>query len=124
MRDSMYADSPKGEQIRKKIGDRILELTNLENEAIGIEAGYRYDNSPVICYVGEDTPPPFEPDKLQSSTYPGLRIPAIWLKDGRAIPDLLSDGFTLIRFDDTDVTAFEKAAVDCDMPLFRFRYKG
>ncbi|NNC68718.1 MAG: FAD-monooxygenase, partial [Gammaproteobacteria bacterium] len=117
MRDAMYADSPRGEQIRKKIGDRILELTNLENEAIGIEAGYRYHDSPVICYDGEDAPPSFEPDKLKPSTYPGLRIPAIWLKDGRAIHDLLSNGFTLIRFDDTDVTTFEKAAMDCGMPL-------
>lgn len=117
MRDAMYDDSPKGAKVRKKIGDRILELTNIENEAIGIEAGYRYDHSPVICYDGEGIPPAFEYNKLQPSTYPGLRIPALWLKDGRAIYDLLGSGFTLIRFDDTDVTAFEKAAADCGMPL-------
>ena len=73
MRDAMYEDSTKGNKIRKKIGDRILELTNIENEAIGIEAGYRYDHSPVICYDGEGAPPPFGKDKLQPSTFPRFK---------------------------------------------------
>jgi len=117
MRDAIYDDSKKGEKVRKKIGDRILKLGNLENEAIGIEAGYRYAQSPTICYDATSIPPPFEKNKLQPSTYPGLRIPAIWLKDGQAIPDLLSDQFTLIRFADIDVSAFEQAAKKRKFPL-------
>ena len=117
MRNAMYEDSEKGEKVRKKIGDTILQLGNLENEAMGIEAGYRYADSPVICYDNEGTPPPFEWDILQASTYPGLRIPAIWLKDGRAIMDLLSDQFTLIRFAGTDISSFEQAANTCNFPL-------
>ncbi len=117
MRNAMYEDSKKGEKIRKKLGDTILKLGNLENEAIGIEAGYRYENSPIICYDNDRTPPPFEWAKLQTSTYPGLRIPAIWLKDGRAIMDLLSNQFTLIRFTDIDVSAFEEAAAKISFPL-------
>lgn len=117
MRDAVYENSKKGEKVRKKIGDIILKLSNIENEAIGIEAGYRYDKSPVICYDEESTPPPFEWNKLQASTYPGLRIPAIWLKDSRAILDLLGDQFTLIRFADMDVSAFELAAKDRKFPL-------
>lgn len=117
MRDAMYDKTPKGETVRKKIGQEILNLTNIENEAIGIEAGYRYDNSPTISFAGEGTPPPFEYDKLQASTYPGLRIPAVWLNDGRAVMDLLSDQFTLIRFQDMDTSAFEDVAKKRNFPL-------
>ncbi|MFK7980187.1 MAG: FAD-dependent monooxygenase [Saprospiraceae bacterium] len=117
MRNAMYEDSAKGAKTRKKIGEKIKALSNIENEAIGNEAGYRYDNSPVICYDGEGTPPPFVSDRLYASTYPGLRVPAVWLKDGRAIPDLLSDQFTLIRFADIDVSDFEQAAAARNFPL-------
>ena len=117
MRDAMYDNTPKGEKVRKKMGQEILALSNVENEAIGIEAGYRYEHSPIICYDNEGTPPPFEWNKLPASTYPGLRIPAIWLADGRAVMDLLSDQFTLIRFADVDVSAFELAAKALKFPL-------
>lgn len=117
MRDAMYQNTAKGGRIRQKIGQEILELTNLENEAIGIEAGYRYDNSPIICYDNEGTPPKFEWDKLNPNTYPGSRIPPIWLKDGRAIMDLLSDQFTLIRFGDIDIFALKLAAKEQNFPL-------
>lgn len=117
LRNAMFEEGPKGDKVRKKIGQKIEELTNIENEAIGVEAGYRYANSPAICYDGEGTPPPFVNNKLQSSTYPGLRVPAVWLQDGRAIPDLLSDQFTLIRFNEQDISAFEQAATKRNLPL-------
>lgn len=117
MRNAMYEESAKGERIRKKIRDTILGLGNLENEAIGIEAGYRYDNSPVICYDEDSTPPSFEWDKLKASTYPGLRAPGIWLEDGTPIHDLFGDQFTLICFEDADTSAFENAAKQRNVPL-------
>lgn len=118
MRDAMYDTSAKGEKVRKKIGETVLQLGNLENEAIGIEAGYRYDNSPAISYDGTGTPPSFDWAKLNPNTYPGSRIPPIWLKDGRAIMDLLGNQFTLIRFkEEIDVSAFEQAAKERNFPL-------
>ena len=117
MRNAMYDDTSKGEKVRKKIGKYIQELGNLENEAVGLEAGYRYDNSPIINYSGEGTPPEFMWEKIYASTYPGLRIPAIWLKDGQPVQDLLGDGFTLLRFANIDTAAFEQAAKDCGLPL-------
>jgi 2-polyprenyl-6-methoxyphenol hydroxylase-like FAD-dependent oxidoreductase len=117
MRDAMYENSAKGAKTRKKIGQEILKLSNLENEAIGIEADYRYDNSPIICMEETGSSPPFEWNKLHPSTYPGARIPPIWLKDGRAIMDLLGNQFTLIRFVDMDISAFEQAAKKRNFPL-------
>ena len=111
LKDAIYREDAKGERARKKLSTLIKDLGNLENEAIGIEAGYRYDKSPVICYDNESAlPPSFEWDKLQPSTYPGLRVPGIWLSDGRAIHDLLGDQFTLICFEEMDVSEFETAA--------------
>lgn len=117
LKNAIYDKGAKGERARKKMADHISSLGNLENEAIGIEAGYRYDGSPVICAEGEDAPPAFEWGKLNPGTYPGARAPGVWLADGRSIHDLLGDQFTLIRFADIDVSAFEAAAKDRKIPM-------
>jgi len=92
-------------------------LGNLENEAIGLEAGYRYDNSPIINYNGEGTPPEFVWEKIYASTYPGLRLPAVWLKDGSAVQDQLGDQFTLLKFAEANSSALEEAAKAANVPL-------
>lgn len=117
MRNAMYADSEKGKTVREKIGKRILELGNLENEAIGLEAGYRYDDSPIVDTQGEGEPPSFHIDKFIPSTYPGSRIPPVWLSDGSAVMDLLGDQFTLIRFSEIDISDFIKEAEALNFPL-------
>ncbi len=117
MRNAMYDHNTKGGKVRKKIGETVLNLGNLENEAIGIEAGYRYNNSPAICYEDADSPPDVEWDKINPNTSPGSRVPSIWLEDGRAIQDLLSDQFTLIRFSDIDITALREVAEKRKIPL-------
>ena len=41
-------DGAAGDKARKALGKYIKELGNLENEALGIELGYRYYESPII----------------------------------------------------------------------------
>jgi 2-polyprenyl-6-methoxyphenol hydroxylase-like FAD-dependent oxidoreductase len=105
-----------GERSRRRLGREILDLGNLENEADGIEFGYCYDTSPVICHESH-TAPADHMDAYMPSTRPGARPPSLFLKDGQAIFDLLGRGFTLLRFDDIDVDAFVAAAADRGMPL-------
>ena len=43
---AMHSERWLGERTRRQLGGEISDLGNLENEALGIELGYRYDSSP------------------------------------------------------------------------------
>lgn len=111
-------DSPAAADRRKELGDKIAALGNAENESWGIEHGYRYDDSPVIwpAEAGE-TPPPFDPLVCTPTTWPGARLPSLFLKDGRALYDLLGPMFTLLVIGDEDTHDFRQAASALRVPL-------
>ncbi|MFG2732363.1 hypothetical protein [Streptomyces canus] len=71
------------------------------NEALGIELGYRRTKSPVVC--PEPGAAPAERGRYTPTTWPGGRLPSVNPDDGRAMSDVLSPGFTLLRFTDIDV---------------------
>jgi 2-polyprenyl-6-methoxyphenol hydroxylase-like FAD-dependent oxidoreductase len=48
-RKVIHTEGWNGERSRRRLGREILDLGNLENEADGIEFGYRYDSSPIVC---------------------------------------------------------------------------
>ena len=112
----VHEDTPSGEAARRKLGAKIQTLGNLENEALGIEIGSRYDESNVICHE-EGAAPPNEMDRYVPTTWPGSRIPSVFLEDGSALFDRLGTGFTLLRFKDTDVDAFVHTASERNIPL-------
>ena len=112
----VHEDSARGALARKQLGAKILELGNLENEALGIELGYRYDDSPVICHEGGQAPA-YGWEHLEPSTWPGMRLPSVYLEDGSAIFDKLAKDFTLLRFADVDTRPLERAAAERRVPL-------
>lgn len=68
-----------------------------ENECRGIELGYRYDDSPVVCH--EDAPEPvWTPHRYTPTTWPGGRPPGLLLDDGTPILDRYAPCFTLVDF--------------------------
>lgn len=95
-------DTPAGLRARRHLAGVADIHQRKSNELPGIELGYRYDGSPLI--VAEDGQPPdatrfdYEP-----STWPGARLPHIWLDDGAAIHDRLGRSFTLLRCNGSDV---------------------
>lgn len=109
-------DSDEGRAKRKKFGELIIELGNLENEAWGIEWGYRYDDSPVIVHEDGEAPP-YEWEAVEPSTWPGVRAPNVFLPSGKPIHDLFSTGFTLLNFGNESCDAFVRAAQQRSMPL-------
>ncbi|WP_328876076.1 FAD-dependent monooxygenase [Streptomyces sp. NBC_00287] len=119
-RADLHSERWHGARTRQRIGREISDLGNLENEALGIELGYRYDTSPTIC---PETAPgaraPRQPmDEYTPSTWPGARPPSVLLEDGRALFDLFHPtGFSLLRFADLDVTALTDAAAERGVPL-------
>jgi 2-polyprenyl-6-methoxyphenol hydroxylase-like FAD-dependent oxidoreductase len=75
----------------------FIEAERGENEYTGIELGYRYNDSPIVCC--DDSPePPWSPREYTPTTWPGGRPPSVLLGNGRPIYDRLGPFFTLIDF--------------------------
>jgi 2-polyprenyl-6-methoxyphenol hydroxylase-like FAD-dependent oxidoreductase len=113
-------DNEEGKLLREKARAAILRTRakEFQHDSAGIELGYRYENSP-IC-VSDGTPPPALDHGLYvPSTWPGVRAPHVWLRDGRSTLDLFGKGFTLLVLSSipTDTTAFSTAAKKIGLPL-------
>jgi len=108
-RPNIRDNTPEGKQSR----DILAHTADIEqrktNEMVGAELGYRYVDSPVICGI------PGGPEHLfrdyVPTTWPGARLPNLWLEDGAAVQDRIPDGFTLLRLGGAtpDVSALESA---------------
>lgn len=108
--------SDEGREALAAYGQLIADLGNLENEAWGVEWGYRYDGSPVICHEGGE-PPPYEWDAFVPSAWPGVRAPHVFLASGESIHDLFGPGFTLLSFGDESCATFVDAARSAGVPV-------
>lgn len=102
-------DSPAAADRREQLGREIAALGNAENESWGIEHGYRYDDSPVIWPAeADETVPVFDPLVCTPTTWPGARLPSLFLGDGRALYDILGPIFTLLAIGHDNVGGFEQ----------------
>jgi 2-polyprenyl-6-methoxyphenol hydroxylase-like FAD-dependent oxidoreductase len=92
-------NSEEGNHVREKARAAILRTRAKEfaHDSAGIELGYRYENSP-ICVGDGTSAPPLDHGLYVPSTWPGVRAPHVWLKDGRSTLDLFGNGFTLLVF--------------------------
>jgi 2-polyprenyl-6-methoxyphenol hydroxylase-like FAD-dependent oxidoreductase len=108
-------DGPEAEAKRAAAGTQIATLGNAENESWGVELGYRYDDSPVIW--PEPGAPTVDPITYRPSTWPGTRLPHVFLEDGVSIHDRLGLHLTLVALEDIDGTAIEAAAAARGIPL-------
>jgi 2-polyprenyl-6-methoxyphenol hydroxylase-like FAD-dependent oxidoreductase len=111
----IHEDSEQGAAARSSLGALITELGNAENESLGIELGYRYRNSPIVC--GEGDEPQWRMLDYVPSTWPGVRAPHLFLEDGSAIFDHFGPWFTLLRFNDQSVESVVEAAKKRGVPL-------
>lgn len=111
----LYDVGPQGDARRAAVGRRIAEFGNAENESWGVEYGYRYDQSPVIRV--EPDPPEIDPLTYYPGTWPGVRLPQVYLEDGQSVHDKLGLWFTLLAVDTVDGSAIESVAKRLDIPL-------
>jgi len=63
---------------------------------IGAELGYRYRKSPLIWPETGDGPPD-DFMKYVPTSWPGARLPHVWLADRTALHDRIGEGYTLLR---------------------------
>jgi hypothetical protein len=89
-------NTPEGAATRANLSAIADVEQRKSNEMIGAELGYRYEGSPIIWpEVGEGPAPDFM--KYQPTTWPGARLPHVWLGDGRALHDCIGEGYTLLQ---------------------------
>jgi FAD binding domain-containing protein/aromatic ring hydroxylase-like protein len=105
----VYQSGPEGDAARS----RLAAVANVEqrkvNEMAGAELGYRYVDSPIIDDI------PGGPEHLfleyRPTTWPGARLPHVWLSDGTPAHDHVpTTGFTLLRAGDRASAAPIEAA--------------
>jgi len=84
---------------------------------IGAELGYRYVDSPIICDI------PGGPEHLfreyVPNTWPGSRLPNVWLSDGAPLQDRVPEGYSILRLGakPPDASALEKAIAAHGAPV-------
>ena len=105
-----------GARARRAVGTRLKETLTSEWQCLGVQLGYRYENSP-ICIADGTPAPPDDVSHYEPTARPGSRAPHAWLSDGRSTLDLFGRGFTLLRFGAADRGALEDAARAQGMPL-------
>ena len=108
----------KGEACRAELAVRIADFGNAENHSRGIEIGYGYRDSNIICH-GADDEQQDDPVHYTPTTSPGYRPPAIYLHDGTPIFDLFGPNYSLLQFaaDNIDASEFEAEAARRGLPL-------
>jgi 2-polyprenyl-6-methoxyphenol hydroxylase-like FAD-dependent oxidoreductase len=95
VRPEIGDDTPAGVAARAHLAEVADVEQRKSNEMIGAELGYRYVDSPVIDNVTGG--PQHDLRAYLPTTWPGARLPHMWLSDASAIQDRLrSDRYTLI----------------------------
>ena len=109
-RPNIRDNTPDGRQSRENLAHVADVEQRKTNEMIGAELGYRYVDSPVICDI------PGGPEHLfrvyEPTTWPGARLPHVWLDDGTAVQDRLPEfGYAILRLGKSciDTGPLEKA---------------
>lgn len=102
-------DTPTGRAVRDNLAEVAAVEQRKVNEMIGAELGYRYVDSPIIDNI------PGGPEHLfrdyRPTSWPGARLPHVWLGDGAPIQDRISNGgYTLLCLNgQRETAALEKA---------------
>jgi 2-polyprenyl-6-methoxyphenol hydroxylase-like FAD-dependent oxidoreductase len=117
-RPCMRDNTPEGAAARAQLARVADREQRKSNDMIGAELGYRYVGSPIIwSEPGEG--PSHEFIDYVPTTWPGARLPHVWLADGTALHDRVGDGYTLLRLDGAraDTAALERALRATGAPL-------
>jgi hypothetical protein len=115
-RPEMRDATPAGQAARDNLA-RIADVEQRKtNEMIGAELGYRYVDSPIIDNI------PGGPEHLfreyHPTTWPGARLPHVWMADGSALQDHIpDDSFCLLRLGAGETRGIEDAFAALGAPL-------
>jgi len=111
-------NTPDGAATRERMAALFDTEQRKVTEILGIEAGYRYGDSPIVWREPGEGPDPDNPAYVPT-TWPGARLPHVWLSDGAALHDRLGSGYTLLRLGGThsDTSGLERSFQELHAPL-------
>lgn len=117
-RPNVKENTPEGHATRARMAALFDMQQRKVTEIPGFEAGYRYVDSPIVWPEAGKGPDPDNPFYVPT-TWPGARLPHVWLTDGAALHDRLGAGFTLLRMDKTraDTSILQQSFHDLRAPL-------
>jgi hypothetical protein len=114
---ALAESSAQGEQLRREVGEQLVRAIGPEFRTVGLQLGYRYEDSP-ICIADGTPAPPDDPAEYTPSARPGSRAPHVWLREGHSIIDHFGRGFVLLRFPGAPPAGdIERAAHDRGVPF-------
>ena len=89
-------NTPAGAQTRANLAQIAESESRKTYEMVGAELGYRYVDLPLIfAEAGEG--PEHDYRTYHPTTWPGARLPHVWLGDGTPMQDRIGDGYTLLQ---------------------------
>ena len=118
-RPEIADDTPQGELVRLDLAAVADAEQRWSNDLLGIELGYSYRGSPIV--VDERGPgPDTESFSYRPTSWPGSRLPHVWLTDRSALHDHLGRRFTLLHRDPLDATELAAAFAELGVPFDTF----
>jgi 2-polyprenyl-6-methoxyphenol hydroxylase-like FAD-dependent oxidoreductase len=113
------AESDAGVQARAAMGDEFETKVSRLYESMGIEIGYRYQGSPVVC-ADDNGAAAYEEVRYLPTAMAGARLPSVFRDNGTALFDQLDrGGFTLLALGASEKEAgpMKAAAQAVALPL-------
>lgn len=108
---------PAGEAARARIAATFIAQQGRMHGMVGVETCYSYAGSTIVAHEPGNMPH-WEFSRIVPHSRPGIRIPHMWLKDGRAMQDLFGSGYTLLDLEGSyDSEAMESAFAQVGAPL-------
>ncbi|MSP00775.1 MAG: 2-polyprenyl-6-methoxyphenol hydroxylase [Acetobacteraceae bacterium] len=118
---AVYDNTPEGEATRRELAASFDVEHRRIHGMVGVESNYSYAGSPLIAEEPGNVAE-WETSRYEPHTGPGVRIPHMWLKDGRAMQDVLGDDYTLLDLrGDCDSRPLEAAFRALGAPLEALR---
>jgi 2-polyprenyl-6-methoxyphenol hydroxylase-like FAD-dependent oxidoreductase len=116
--EDLWRDDTEGEVARREFGERLALSRGNEFLKPGLDLGFRYDGSPIICDDGSAPANRSDVRKYVPTAKPGGRAPHVTTQQGGSTLDLFGRGFVLLRTDTAvEVGPFEAAAKTKSIPL-------
>lgn len=109
-------DTSEGERARAWFGSNTRDLNTPQYCCAGLNYGYFYDASPIICYDNGE-PPPYSMNEYSPSTVPGCRIAHVVMQDGTSLYDHFGQSYTLVRTSPSAGEGLISEASDRELPL-------
>jgi 2-polyprenyl-6-methoxyphenol hydroxylase-like FAD-dependent oxidoreductase len=114
---TVYDDTPEGDAVRQQLAASFDINHRRMHGMVGVESNYSYADSPLITREAGNTAE-WDTSRYEPHTRPGVRIPHMWLSDGRAMQDILGDDYTLLDLrGDFDATPLNEAFRALGAPL-------